>query len=55
MRATIITIVCMLAFAAAQAHDSKPERIKQIRTAYAQAKKKIEQNGKNGKRLEENQ
>ena len=50
MRATIITIVCMLAFAAAaQAQDSKAERIKQIRAAYAQAKKKIEQNGKNGK------
>lgn len=50
MRATIITFVCMLAFAgAAQAQDSKAERIKQIRAAYAQAKKKIEQNGKNGK------
>ena len=49
MKTTIITIICLLSFATAQAQNAKEARIKEIRTAYANAKKKIEQNGKHGK------
>ena len=49
MRTTIICIICLLSLATAQAQNTKEARIKEIRTAYANAKKKIELNGKQGK------
>lgn len=49
MRTTIICIICLLSFTAAQAQSTKEARIKEIRTAYANAKKKMELNGKQGK------
>ena len=45
---TIITLLLLIGSIAADAQTTKAERIKEIRSVYAQAKKKIDQNGKNG-------
>lgn len=47
-RMTIITLLLLIGSIAADAQTTKAERIKEIRSIYAQAKKKIDQNGKNG-------
>jgi YD repeat-containing protein len=47
-RITIITLLLFIGSIAADAQAPKGERIKEIRAVYAQAKKKIDQNGKNG-------
>ena len=50
MRTIFVTIICLLTFIGSlHAQDAKTNRIKEIRAAYADAKKKIDQNGKNGK------
>lgn len=48
MRTILISLLCILSLATVQAQD-KDTRIKQIRSAYAKAKEKVEQNGKNGR------
>ena len=48
-RTTIITMLLLISSIAADAQTPKAERIKEIRSVYAQAKKKVDQNGKNGK------
>lgn len=49
MKQILISLICLLALGEAQAQtDAKAARIKLIRSAYAQAKDKVAQNGKNG-------
>ena len=49
MKQILISLICLLALGEAQAQtDAKAARIKLIRSAYAQAKEKVAQNGKNG-------
>lgn len=49
MKKELITLICLLAVSFAQAQtDATANRIKEIRSAYAKAKEKIAQNGKNG-------
>ena len=49
MRTILISLFCLLAWGTSLAQDQKAERIKLIRSEYAKAKAKIEQNGKNGR------
>lgn len=50
MRKILFMMVCLLSIAwQTQAQNTKADRVKFIRQAYAQAKQKIAQNGKNGK------
>ena len=49
MRTILLSIICMMALGTCQAQDQKAERMKYIRKCYAEAKKKIDANGKNGK------
>ena len=49
MNKLTVLLITLLIVATAAAQSGKDARIKEIRTAYAQAKKKIEQNGKGGK------
>ena len=49
MNRLITLLVVLLITMMAEAQNTKEARIKEIRTAYTQAKKKIEQNGKGGK------
>ena len=45
----ISLLIALLFVTMAEAQNAKDARIKEIRAAYAQAKKKVDQNGKNGK------
>lgn len=49
MHKLTVLLASLLIVTAAAAQNAKEARIKEIRSAYAQAKKKIEQNGKGGK------
>ncbi|MBR6263386.1 MAG: hypothetical protein IKR05_09225 [Prevotella sp.] len=49
MNKLTVLLITLLIVATVEAQSGKDARIKEIRTAYAQAKKKIEQNGKGGK------
>ena len=49
MRTILLSIICMMALGTCLAQDQKAERMKYIRKCYAEAKKKIDANGKNGK------
>ena len=48
-RTIIITLLLIVSSVAVDAQSTKAERIKEIRTLYSQSKKKIDQNGKNGR------
>ena len=49
MKKLTALLITLLVVTAAAAQSGKDARIKEIRTAYSQAKKKIDQNGKGGK------
>ena len=55
MRTILLSIICMMALGTCQAQDQKAERMKYIRKCYAEAKKKIDANGKNGKSPKDDQ
>ena len=48
MRTILLAFIYMMALGASQAQNQKAERMKLIRSTYAEAKKKVEANGKNG-------
>ena len=48
MRTILLAFICMMALGTSQAQNQKAERMKLIRSTYAEAKKKVEANGKNG-------
>ena len=47
MRTILLAFICMMALGTSQAQNQKAERMKLIRSTYAEAKKKVEANGKN--------
>ena len=49
MKKSLFILTLLIGSMTVQAQSTKDDRIKEIRAAYAQAKKKIEQNGKGGK------
>ena len=49
MRTFLLSFICMMALGTCLAQTTKEERIKYIRKSYAEAKKKVDANGKNGK------
>ena len=48
MRTILLSFICMVALGTCLAQTTKEERMKYIRKCYAEAKKKIDANGKNG-------
>ena len=49
MKKLIVLMIALFVGIMAEAQNIKENRVKEIRTAYAQAKKKIDMNGKGGK------